>query len=134
MNSGYVYCMSSPSHYDTEAREYLYKIGRSCEPSKRLREMNRKATHVPAPFVIHFAKWVRDAPAVEKMLHMLFKDRRYRAEREFFAVPLKEIKEAFVLIDGTWHYPDADAETEEDEAEEREPRYPFRKRRRTERS
>ena len=100
--SGYVYCMSSSSHYDVERQQQLYKIGKTNSPWKRLREMNRKSTHVPSPFVLHFAKYVQNVDRMEKKLHEYFAEVRYNPNREYFAVHIDEIKRIFDFIDGLW--------------------------------
>ena len=119
MTKGYVYCMSSPCHYDVELQRRLYKIGRtSNDPRRRLKEMNAKTTNVPCPFVYHFVKKVKHAEQMEKKLHVYFAKDRYNPNREYFAVKLEDIQRMFEFIDGMWWDTSDQDESDQDSDEE----------------
>ena len=89
---GYVYIISNVGSFG----EDLYKIGltRRYDPSERVRELSDSS--VPFDFDIHALILSEDAPALESQLHkhfMLRQANKANHRREFFRVPLHEIRE-----------------------------------------
>lgn len=70
----------------------LYKIGwTSGLPEDRAEELT--TTGVPFPYKVEYKKIFKNADQIEKQIHDHFKRSRVANNREFFEVPLKEIKE-----------------------------------------
>ena len=66
---------------------------RRLEPLDRIRELS--SASVPFPFEVHALIWSDDAPALENMLHKkfaLFQVNKVNSRKEFFRLPLSEIK------------------------------------------
>lgn len=90
--SGHVYVISNVGSFG----EHVYKIGmtRRLEPLDRVRELGDAS--VPFLFDVHAMIYSDDAPALEKSLHRIFESARVNMvnnRREFFQVPLTQIKE-----------------------------------------
>lgn len=89
--AGYVYIISNIGAFG----EGVYKIGmtRRLEPMDRVDELGDAS--VPFDFDVHALIFSDDAPALEAALHRAFEDRKLNmvnTRREFFRVPLEEIK------------------------------------------
>ena len=100
MSDGYVYCFSN------ESMPGILKVGMTERtPTARLAEANSSDTwRPPTPYTIEFAKKVVNPKNKETILHMLltrYTD-RVNPKREFFRVPLEEVKLFFELMDGDW--------------------------------
>lgn len=97
-SKGFIYCLSNKS-FKTD----IYKIG-STKNNPILRKNQLFNTSVPCPFKLEFAKEVYDYKQKEKSLHkiLIANNKRFDNRREFFNLPLLEIKEYFNLIDGNW--------------------------------
>jgi hypothetical protein len=94
---GYVYCLSNLSYNGT------YKVGFTVnDPTIRMSQLN--TTGVVYPFTLEFAKKVYNYKKKEKLLHGLLTryGKRANPKREFFKIPLEEIKALFELMDGEW--------------------------------
>ncbi|MDP0172007.1 GIY-YIG nuclease family protein [Glaesserella parasuis] len=90
--SGHVYVISNIGSFG----EDVYKIGmtRRLEPLDRIRELGDAS--VPFSFDVHAMIYSNNAPELERELHKLFADKqinRVNPRKEFFKVPLLEIKE-----------------------------------------
>lgn len=90
--AGYVYVISNIGAFG----EGVYKIGmtRRLEPMDRIDELGDAS--VPFDFDVHALIFSENAPALEAALHHAFEDRKLNmvnTRREFFRVPLDEIKE-----------------------------------------
>lgn len=90
--SGHVYVISNIGSFG----EDVYKIGmtRRLEPLDRIRELGDAS--VPFSFDVHAMIYSNNAPELERELHRLFADKRINRvnpRKEFFKVPLLEIKE-----------------------------------------
>ncbi|MDP0140113.1 DUF4041 domain-containing protein [Glaesserella parasuis] len=90
--SGHVYVISNIGSFG----EDVYKIGmtRRLEPLDRIRESGDAS--VPFSFDVHAMIYSNNAPELERELHRLFADKRINRvnpRKEFFKVPLLEIKE-----------------------------------------
>lgn len=66
----------------------LCKIGRSANPTERLKDLRAGNPHLRPVVVVR----VKDARAAEKMLHLMFK--KFRCEREFFNLEQHHIETA----------------------------------------
>lgn len=89
--AGYVYVISNIGAFG----EGVYKIGmtRRLDPMERIDELGDAS--VPFKFDVHAMIFSEDAPALESALHKAFDDRKVNmvnARKEFFRVPLEEIK------------------------------------------
>ncbi|MBR6902101.1 MAG: DUF4041 domain-containing protein, partial [Synergistaceae bacterium] len=89
--SGHVYIISNEGSFGAD----VFKIGmtRRLEPFERIRELS--GASVPFPFDVHAMIWSEDAPALETELHKkfaLYQVNKVNARKEFFRVPLSEIK------------------------------------------
>lgn len=90
---GYVYCMSHPLFVGT------YKIGKTVgDPAERASELC--STEHYLEFKVEFAKLVDDMNKVESSLHTILSSARVRPDREFFTIPLDDIRKIFKLIVG----------------------------------
>ena len=89
--AGYVYVISNIGSFG----EGVYKIGmtRRLDPMDRVNELGDAS--VPFNFDVHAMIFSDDAPALEAALHNAFADKKVNmvnTRREFFKVPLEEIK------------------------------------------
>jgi hypothetical protein len=96
---GHVYIVSNIGSFGEE----VYKIGltRRLEPLDRVKELG--GASVPFKFDVHAMIYSDDAPALESSLHKHFNHARVNAvnrRKEFFQVPLGEIKSAVEEIAG----------------------------------
>lgn len=67
----------------------LVKIGLTeREPKERAKDL--RGTGVPDDFIVIYDELVTDCKIVEKRLHERFDDYRYRPNREFFQIPIRE--------------------------------------------
>ena len=99
MTEGYIYCLSNPLFPN------LLKIGMTERtPEERLREAN-SCTWCPRKFELEFAKKVNNPREKERGIHSLLEKYRKRENpsREFFEVPVEEVKAFFDLIDGEYY-------------------------------
>jgi hypothetical protein len=107
---GYLYCFSNPS------MPGILKVGMTLRtPEERLAEANRPDTFKPPTnYRLEFAKRVTDPRAKEATLHGLLASFAIQVNknREFFRVPVDEVRRFFNLMDGLWW-----EETELDEEE-----------------
>lgn len=87
-----VYVLTNP------AFDGLVKIGTTVDLDQRLRSLDN--TSVPWPFRCEYAARVKDAYALEKLLHHAFGDRRVRDNREFFEVEASRVVAALKLTGG----------------------------------
>ncbi|MCZ2722972.1 DUF4041 domain-containing protein [Marinomonas sp. 15G1-11] len=92
--NGYIYCISNIGSFG----EGVVKIGmtRRLEPMDRVRELGDAS--VPYKFDVHTLAFVKDAPAIEKALHLRFNEHRVNTEnhrKEFFQVSPEEVQDAF---------------------------------------
>jgi len=97
MTIGYIYCFSNP------AMPGLLKIGYTERPvEQRLEEANLPNTWgPPMPYIVEFAKLVRDPNTKEQIIHKLLHDKRVNPKREFFSVTVQHVRLLFDLVDGT---------------------------------
>jgi hypothetical protein len=97
---GYLYCMSNPS------MPGILKVGMTLRtPEDRLAEANRPDTFKPPTnYRLEFAKRVTDPRAKETTLHGLLGSFsiKINKNREFFRVPVDEVRRFFNLMDGLW--------------------------------
>jgi hypothetical protein len=94
MTEGWVYCLSNPS------MPGLLKVGiTERTPEERAKELS--TTGVPTPFVIEFAKRVKNPAQKEATLHALLEKyaERTNARREFFRTTPEIVKQFFDLMD-----------------------------------
>ena len=94
MAEGWVYCLSNPSMPE------LVKIGMTERtPEERAKELS--TTGVPTPFVIEFAKKVKNPAQKEATLHALLEKyaERTNARREFFRTTPDVVRQFFDLMD-----------------------------------
>ena len=97
MTEGYIYVISN----STMAPD-TYKVGFTDKtPPERLRQANSDTWSLPY-FKLEFAKKVIDARDKEQKLHRALASfgKRIHPKREFFVVPLKNIRVLFDMIDG----------------------------------
>lgn len=90
---GHVYIISNIGSFG----ENVFKIGmtRRLEPLDRVRELGDAS--VPFSFDVHAMIYSEDAPTLERELHRQFADHqvnRINPRKEFFKVPLAEVREA----------------------------------------
>lgn len=90
--SGYVYVISNIGSFG----ENVYKIGmtKRLEPMDRIKELS--SASVPFEFDVHAMIFSDDAPHLENLLHKRFYKNslnKINFRKEFFKVPLSEIKE-----------------------------------------
>jgi hypothetical protein len=96
---GHVYIISNIGSFGDQ----IYKIGltRRLDPMDRVKELGDAS--VPFLFDVHAIIYSDDAPAMESALHKKFNHRRVNAvnrRKEFFRVPLSDIKEAVDEMSG----------------------------------
>ena len=94
MTKGYIYCLSNPSFVRN-----TFKIGFTKKPPT-IRALELYKTGLPTPFRIEFFKRVKNPRIAENKLHCLFRKYRINNEREFFSVPIENIRKAFDSIQG----------------------------------
>lgn len=83
MSAGFVYIMINP------VMRGIVKIGLTSRTSTaRAKEL--RATGVPDDFVVVYDELVTDCEFVERRLHQRFADYRYRSDREFFQIPIRD--------------------------------------------
>lgn len=94
----------------------ILKVGMTLRtPEERLAEANRPDTFKPPTnYCLEFAKRVTDPKAKETTLHELLANFAIQVNknREFFRVPLADVRRFFDLMDGLWW---EDTDLEEDE-------------------
>lgn len=94
----------------------ILKVGMTLRtPEERLAEANRPDTFKPPTnYRLEFAKRVNDPRAKESTLHSLLANFSIQVNknREFFRVPVDEVRRFFHLMDGIW-WEDTDLEEEE---------------------
>ncbi|MGI9461642.1 MAG: GIY-YIG nuclease family protein [Alphaproteobacteria bacterium] len=78
---GIVYILVNESMYNADGERFI-KIGSTKDLDERLKNLNSK-TAVPAPFEVYYACEVDNYKSIEKKLHGIFADERYKG-REFF--------------------------------------------------
>lgn len=93
--AGYVYVISNIGSFGPD----VYKIGmtRRLDPLERIKELSDAS--VPFNFDVHALIFTEDAPALEYALHKAFENNRLNMvnqRREFFKVPLENIKEVIL--------------------------------------
>ncbi len=107
---GYLYCFSNPS------MPGILKVGMTLRtPEERLAEANRPDTFKPPTnYRLEFAKRVSDPRSKESTLHGLLASFAIQVNknREFFRVPVDEVRRFFNLMDGIWW---EDTELDEEE-------------------
>ncbi len=96
---GHVYIISNIGSFGEE----VFKVGmtRRLEPLDRVKELGDAS--VPFSFDVHAMIYSDDAPALEKSLHRILHDKsvnKINARKEFFRLPLSDIKKA-VLSENT---------------------------------
>ena len=103
--SGFIYVISNVGCFGAD----VVKIGmtRRLEPMERVNELGDAS--VPFKFDVHTLAYVNDAPKIEKALHDKFTDKRVNVDnfrKEFFRVPVAEIKEAMdnMGIESDWYF------------------------------
>ncbi len=97
---GHVYVISNIGSFGEE----VFKVGmtRRLEPLDRVKELGDAS--VPFSFDVHAMIYSDDAPALEKSLHRVFNERavnRVNSRKEFFRLPLSEIKHAVTATGST---------------------------------
>ena len=93
---GYVYCMSHVLF------DQVYKVGKtSRDPKKRALELSGTGHYIN--FKVEFAKLVDSCHDVEQALHHTLDEFRINKNREFFKMPLCNIKKEFDLVKGNWY-------------------------------
>lgn len=96
LKSGIIYVLSSLGSLEKDV--YRIFMTQNSEPDKYVKNMN---PFVPFPFNVRLKIYSEDVTATLQQLHSQFNDRRVNMinpRREFFKVPLKEIKEAVYSI------------------------------------
>ena len=83
----WVYVLSNKSF----SQNYL-KIGWTSYPTVKQRAEELSTTGLPFPFKVEYSRKFKDAESFEKKCHKFFSKKRVRGNREFFDVPLSEIK------------------------------------------
>ena len=96
---GYIYCVSNVSMPN------IYNIGVSCiTPERRLADINGLLGlwRPPTPYKCEFAKRVHNIECKKNAITKLLSQFRITSNREFFSVPLEDIKTLFDLMDGDY--------------------------------
>lgn len=83
MSTGFVYVMINP------AMQGLVKIGLTKKSSSE-RTKGLRGTGVPDDFLVVYDELLTDCEYVEKRLHKRFDEYRYKPNREFFQIPIRE--------------------------------------------
>lgn len=86
-SGAYLYILTNPSMAG------LLKIGYAADVRKRVAQLNAP-TSVAMEFEIAYQFWVDDARRLEQALHKRFAHVRTRNRREFFRMPVDEVKDA----------------------------------------
>lgn len=104
VSNGYLYCMTNV------CMPNLLKIGMTERtPDERLKDANSPDTwRPPCPYTIEFAKQVTNPKQKEATLHKLLEQytERVNPRREFFRLPLEDVRTFFDLMDGEYWVPD----------------------------
>lgn len=100
---GHVYVISNIGSFG----EHIYKVGmtRRLEPMDRVKELGDAS--VPFSFDVHAMIYSEDAPGLEKVLHRKFEHaqvNKMNYRKEFFKVPLIEIRDAVNETEGEIHW------------------------------
>ncbi len=94
--TGFIYVLHGKGHEPD-----LYKIGKtSRNPNRRADELFRGNTGVPGPFQIVYKKEFLNCHRAEDEIHRRLKEYRLRWDREFFKLPIKEIKRVIDEVGG----------------------------------
>ena len=96
---GYIYCVSNVSMPN------IYNIGVSCiTPERRLADINGLLGlwRPPTPYKCEFAKRVHNIECKKNAITKLLSQFRITSNREFFSVPLEDVKTLFDLMDGDY--------------------------------
>jgi hypothetical protein len=103
ITNGYLYCMTNA------CMPNLLKIGMTERtPDERLKDANSPDTwRPPVPYVIEFAKQVTNPKQKETTLHRLLEQytERVHPRREFFRLPIEDVRTFFDLMDGEYWVP-----------------------------
>lgn len=83
MSTGFVYVMINPT------MQGLVKIGLTKKSSNE-RTKGLRGTGVPDDFLVVYDELLTDCEYVEKRLHKRFDEYRYKPNREFFQIPIRE--------------------------------------------
>lgn len=83
MSTGFVYVMINP------AMPGLIKIGLSRRSSEE-RANDFRGTALPDDFIVVYDELVSDCELVEERIKTRFKEYRYKPNREFFTIPIRE--------------------------------------------
>jgi T5orf172 domain len=103
--TGYIYCMTSPSYPGVCKIGCVWKEGRV--PTDRLREANSCTWHIP-DYKIEFAKKVTKPKEKEEQIHGLLEQfaTRVHPGREFFSITPEKTKYILRLVEGeNWVQP-----------------------------
>ena len=97
---GHVYVISNIGSFG----EQVFKVGmtRRLDPLDRVKELGDAS--VPFEFDVHAMIYSEDAPALEKQLHREFEQKavnRINPRKEFFRLPLAEIRHAVEQLDSS---------------------------------
>jgi hypothetical protein len=87
-NVGIIYVLSNPAYNDP----FLYKIGSTYQLVEERVEQLNSETGVAHPFKLEFKVRTKDAEYYEKTIHKLLKKFRFRKNKEYFDLNLKDIK------------------------------------------
>lgn len=84
--SGYVYVMHM-WHHDANQHDdrMMHKIGRSRDPKKRLKEIQKSSVVMPYSISLHHTYFSPDMAKAEKLLHTML--RQFRTSGEWFNLP-----------------------------------------------
>jgi hypothetical protein len=80
--------LSNPAYNDP----FLYKIGSTYQLVEERVEQLNSETGVAHPFKLEFKVRTKDAEYYEKTIHKLLKKFRFRKNKEYFDLNLKDIK------------------------------------------
>ena len=86
MTYGFVYVLSNP------AMPGIFKIGRTERPPRERMDELSKSTAVPFDFELVLFAQVDDSVAAEAEIHRELRNRRVNMSREFFRMPIDEIR------------------------------------------
>jgi SOS-response transcriptional repressor LexA len=95
--SGYVYVISNVGSFG----ENVFKIGmtRRIDPMDRVRELGDAS--VPFAFDVHALIWSKDAPALERALHLQFdanRVNRVNLKKEFFVAETEHVRKTLLAF------------------------------------
>jgi hypothetical protein len=85
MTHGSVYILQNPA-----LLENMFKIGRTMRTVQQRAKELSSTTGLPEKFNIRYERDVPDCIQVEKLVHQKLEKYRYRANREFFVLPLQD--------------------------------------------